>query len=83
MWAKIRAAYRRHCPHGKDFSPEEVRKGWERTRAAVGRFSNLYANALRQLRSGQNEDDARRIAASQFPLAGSIRSSPIGSASCC
>ena len=73
MWAKIRAAYRRHCSHGKDFSNEEVRKGWERTRAAVGRFANLYANALRQLRSGQTEDDARRIAASQFPLEGKYK----------
>ena len=64
MWAKIRAAYRRNCPHGKDYSGEECRKGWERIRAAVGRFSGLYANALRQLTSGQNGEDARRIAES-------------------
>ena len=27
MWAKIRAAYRRNCPHGKDYNGEECRKG--------------------------------------------------------
>ena len=31
MWAKIRAAYRRTCPHGKDYSGEKCRKGWERS----------------------------------------------------
>ena len=36
MWAKIRAAYRRNCPHAKDYSGEECRKGWECIRAAVG-----------------------------------------------
>ena len=73
MWAKIRAAHRRNCPHGKDFSGEECRKGWERIRAAVGRFSGLYANALRQLTSGKNEEGARRIAESQFPLPGKYK----------
>ena len=83
MRAKIRAAYRRHCPHGKDFSGEEVQKGWERIRAAVGRFSALYANALRQLSSGQNEEDARRIAESQFPLAGKYKEFNFWECFCC
>ena len=33
----------------------------------------VVANALRQLTSGQNEEDARRIAESQFPLAGKYK----------
>ena len=70
MWAKIRAAYKRNCLHRKDYTGEECRKGWERIRAAVGRFSGLYANALRMQTSGQTEEDCRRIAESLFPKPG-------------
>ena len=61
---------RRNCPHGKDYSGEECRKGWERIRVAVGRFLGLYANALRMMSSGQTEEDCRMIAESQFPKPG-------------
>ena len=70
MWAKIRAAYKRNCPHGKDYTGDECWKAWERTRAAVGRFSGLYANALRMQTSGQTEEDCRRIAESQSQAVG-------------
>ena len=66
MWAKIRATYKRYCPHGKNYIGDECQKGWECIRAAVGLFSGLYANALRMMRSAQTEEDCRRIAESQF-----------------
>ena len=70
MWAKIVEAYRRHCPHGKPYTGEKCRKGWDRIRAAVSRFAGLHTNALRMKTSGQTEEDCRRIAERAFPKPG-------------